>query len=257
MTDTTAKPNRQALAAQGRSLPGKITGRLKAALEFMVWEGASRKQAAERAGLSDHGLRQALRRPHVLAYYRSECEVLRASGRAKRLHRLDELATQDENRNAAVAAIKVAEQLGEEPAAARGGVQLPGLTIQIIGGPAAPSPADRVREIIDVTPSAPQQIDHQPVEPPIERRVITVDEIEGRRGPPEPEPPAPAISREELVHRPSELTNQPPPGEVRYRLPGEEHLLAPRDMKGLNESQPRQQPRGGRLSDRHRARRGE
>jgi hypothetical protein len=101
----------------------------------MVWSAASRKEAAERAGLTDHSLRQALRRPHVIRHYRELCEVLRESGRAKRLHRLDELASQDTNKNAAVAAIKVAEQLGDAEAA-RGGYgppTAPGLVIQIVG----------------------------------------------------------------------------------------------------------------------------
>ena len=145
--DTVAIPTRQAIAARNRSLPGRVTGRLHRAIEAMVWEGASRKEAAERAGLSDHGLRQALRRPHVLAHYRAECEVLRASGRAKRLHRLEELAQQDENRNAAVAAIKTAEQLGDEQAATGARRQLPGLIIQIVN--AAPTP-----RIIDAQPIA-------------------------------------------------------------------------------------------------------
>jgi hypothetical protein len=138
-------PTRQAIAVRERSLPGRVTGKLHKAIEIMVWEGASRREAAQRAGLSDHGLRQALRRPHVLAHYRAECEVLRTSGRAKRLHRLEELAAQDENRNAAVAAIKVAEQLGDEQAASGARLNLPGLVIQIIG--AAPR-----QTVVDVQP---------------------------------------------------------------------------------------------------------
>jgi hypothetical protein len=116
-TGVSINPSRQALAARDRSLPGRVTGRLRAALDAMVWEAASRREAAEKAGMTDHSLRQALRRPHVMAYYRTECEVLRLSGRAKRLHRLEALAEQDGNRNAAVAAIKAAEQIGDGQAA--------------------------------------------------------------------------------------------------------------------------------------------
>jgi hypothetical protein len=128
---TEGAPTRQALAARNRSLPGRVTGKLHTAIAAMVWEGASRKEAAELAGLSDHGLRQALRRPHVLARYRAECEVLRVSGRAKRLHRLEQLATQDENRNAAVAAIKAAEQLGDDRMASGAQQQMPGFVVVI------------------------------------------------------------------------------------------------------------------------------
>jgi hypothetical protein len=43
-----------------------------------------------------------------MKHYLAECEMLRLSGRAKRLHRLDALAQQNDNKNAAVAAIKTA-----------------------------------------------------------------------------------------------------------------------------------------------------
>jgi hypothetical protein len=145
MTDTTqpftppTAPTRQAIAAQNRSLPGRVTGKLYKAVEAMVWEGASRKQAAQAASLTDHGLRQALRRPHVLAFYLAECEVLRTSGKAKRLHRLEQLAEQDDNRNAAVAAIKAAEQLGDDPLRSNATVTSPGVTIRIVNV-SSPSP---------------------------------------------------------------------------------------------------------------------
>jgi hypothetical protein len=35
MTSTVAKPSRQALAIPGRSAPGKVTGKLKVAIETM------------------------------------------------------------------------------------------------------------------------------------------------------------------------------------------------------------------------------
>jgi hypothetical protein len=156
MTDTTQPfthpiaPTRQAIAAQNRSLPGRVTGKLYKAVEAMVWEGASRKQAAQAASLTDHGLRQALRRPHVLAFYLAECEVLRTSGKAKRLHRLEQLAEQDDNRNAAVAAIKAAEQLSDIEVA-RSNAPTPGVTIRIVNVSSPPS--------IDVMPRPSRIID--------------------------------------------------------------------------------------------------
>ena len=144
-------PTRQSIAAQNRSLPGRVTGKLYKAIEAMVWEGASRKDAAKAACLSDHGLRQALRRPHVLAHYRAECEVLRTSGRAKELHRLEQLAEQDESRNAAVAAIKAAEQIGDEAASGPRGVgSSPGVVIRIVN--IAATPAARQLVTIDALP---------------------------------------------------------------------------------------------------------
>jgi hypothetical protein len=103
MTDSL--PARQPIE---RSEPLKVTGRLKHALELMVWSGLARDAAAKEAGLKPHSLYCAFRKSHVLAHYRNECEALRVSGRAKRLHRLDELAAQDENKNAAPASLLAA-----------------------------------------------------------------------------------------------------------------------------------------------------
>jgi hypothetical protein len=152
MSDVAFGATRQAIAARDRSLPGRVTGKLYKAVAAMVWEGASRKEAAQVAGLSDHGLRQALRRPHVLAHYLSECEVLRVSGRAKRLHRLEELAEQNTNMNAAVAAIKTAELMPDDPVKRGGAVASPGIVIRVVNlvAPSDPGPRD-VAQIVDAT----------------------------------------------------------------------------------------------------------
>lgn len=46
----------------------RIRGRLREAIELMVYEGLVRKAAAERAGMTDHSLRCALNRDHVRAF---------------------------------------------------------------------------------------------------------------------------------------------------------------------------------------------
>ena len=45
-------PTRQKLAIAGRSRRGAVTGKLRTALDPMVWENVKRKDAAERAGLA-------------------------------------------------------------------------------------------------------------------------------------------------------------------------------------------------------------
>jgi hypothetical protein len=65
----TTLPTRQAAAIEGRSRRGTVTGKLKAALDLMVWSGERRAHAAEKAGLADSSLRAALRKPHVLQHY--------------------------------------------------------------------------------------------------------------------------------------------------------------------------------------------
>lgn len=135
MTDlgaiTPTEPTRQQLAAQGRSAPGKVTGKIKTAIDAMVWQGLKRDEAATAAGLTDHGLYVALSRPHVRAYYLGQCEVLRTSGRARRIHRLEQIAEQDDNKQAAVNAIKALDYQEDQPAAARIAASAPGLVLVI------------------------------------------------------------------------------------------------------------------------------
>src|SRR5437868_3347130 len=85
---------------QARKL--SVTRKVRAAIDAMVWQGLKRSEAAQTAGMTDHSLYVALRSPHVKAHYLAECEVLRTSGRARRLHRLEAMYEQDDNKQAAV-----------------------------------------------------------------------------------------------------------------------------------------------------------
>lgn len=105
----------------------------------MVWQGLPRKQAAEAAGISEHGLYKALRKPPVKALYLSEMDVLRTSERARNFHVLCEVRDQTANQMARVNAVKALEQVDddtERKAASR----TPGVVIQIVQqGPAVTS----------------------------------------------------------------------------------------------------------------------
>lgn len=74
----------------GRKL--RISARVKDALSLMVYEGKSRKEAANTAGITDHGLYQALSRPHVKAYRNKLLADLRDSAAARSVARVDRLA---------------------------------------------------------------------------------------------------------------------------------------------------------------------
>jgi hypothetical protein len=155
MSTDLMQPTRQAIAAQDRSAKGKVTGRLKRALDEMVWGGSCRTDAARIAGMTDHSLREALKKPHVKAYYLPELGVLRESGRAKTFHRLEALRDQDDNKAAAVKACQVLEQIGDEELGRRSGNVTPGLVIVIEGTPreptpiaAIPSPAPDTRKLL-------------------------------------------------------------------------------------------------------------
>jgi hypothetical protein len=152
MTTDIAQPSRQALEAVNRSLPGKVTGRLKTAITAMVWDGASRKEAAQVAGLSDHGLRQALRRAHVKRFYLSELDVLKTSERARNVLALVDVRDNSSNSMSRVQAARSLEQLSEDGRPGHGyGSQpmVPGLVINIVTPPSTRPPME-----IDVTPTS-------------------------------------------------------------------------------------------------------
>lgn len=156
-------PTRQAAAIEGRSRRGAVTGKLKAALDLMVWDNLKRKDAAEQAGLADASLRFAFRKPHVMAYYRAELAALRENIRARNIHRLDGIADDSKNDMARVAALKALETITDqaEEKAPRGALTLPGLQIVIVqqpGGSAVPP------RIVGHT-AAPVEIEHTPGEP--------------------------------------------------------------------------------------------
>ena len=152
----------QKVAADNRSAPRRVTGKLRIAVEAMVWEGLKRPDAAGRAGMTDHGLRSAMRKGHVLAYYRRELGALREGERARNVHRLVELREQDENRNAAVKAIQVLEMTDPEAVRRVGDGTSPGIVIRIIQPAAQPLPPNP-KEIGEVTGVGIRIIEHEPV----------------------------------------------------------------------------------------------
>ena len=160
----TAFPTRQAAAIAGRSRRGAVTGKLKTALDLMVWENLKRKDAAAKAGLADASLRFAFRKPHVMAYYRAELAALRENLRARNIHRLDGIADDSKNDMARVASIKALEQISDQADEKQrpGAAILPGLQIVIINGTSAP-------KVIGPAPfpapfPTPAAIPHQPVD---------------------------------------------------------------------------------------------
>lgn len=171
MTDEIDKPSQdltvQQRAAIGKTTRNGVSGRLKAALDDMTWNGTAWEEAARKANLTVRAMRLALKRPAVLKYLRAERGVLMAQSSAKNFHRLAALRDQDENRGAAVAAARTievitTETLGPSASTGLGGARAgwaidlteptAGVVIQIIQGPARMPAEDP--EIIDVTPSA-------------------------------------------------------------------------------------------------------
>lgn len=143
---TVAQPAPPAKPVATIERAGQIRGRLKTAIDAMVWLGLTRKLAAEHAGMTEHGLYTALRKPHVKAFYLSECEVLRTSGRARRIHRLEAMLEQDDNKAAVINAALALDRVTDQEVAGKSAA-LPGLQIiiqQTVSAPvvSGPSPID-------------------------------------------------------------------------------------------------------------------
>jgi hypothetical protein len=134
MTDISiSTPAKPPAITSKEAKPLKVTGKVKAAIDAMVWEGLKRDDAALQAGMKDNSLYVALRRPEVKAYYLAECEVLRTSGRARRIHRLEEMQEQNDNKAAVVNAILALEGMANDQAAANAQQSaVPGVIVQII-----------------------------------------------------------------------------------------------------------------------------
>jgi hypothetical protein len=151
MTDDFNAPTRQAIAAKGRSGKLTVSGRLKVAMDAMLFEGSRRADAAKAAGMTDHSLREAFKKPHVKAYYNVGLQVLRDSERAKNIRRLAEIRDAADNMPA-VQAVKALEQLADDDAKHPSGMHsAPGITIRIINPAPSPQPA-----MVDVTPQKPR-----------------------------------------------------------------------------------------------------
>jgi hypothetical protein len=203
-----------------RSAPMKVSGRLKQAIELMVWQGHSRDEAAKAAGLVPKSLYNALRKHHVKAFLLGELGALRTSARARNFHHLESIAANSANDMARVSAVKAMEALEDEAqqrGSVAGHVMLPGLTIVISNGPAPPVIEPRERPVmIDASPiPAPRQPAYE--------------------APPEPSRWS-AEPDSEPSYRPAE------PDAVAYS-----EYLAPRDMAGIADPTP-PRPRNRRRS---------
>lgn len=135
---TIEQPARRQLAPQPASKPLKVTPKVRAAIEAMVWQGLKRAEAAQSAGLKEHSLYVALRSPHVKQHYLSELEVLRTSERARNFHTLCDVRDQTGNQMARVNAVKAMEQLADDPQSSSTASRSPGVLI-VVGDKASVS----------------------------------------------------------------------------------------------------------------------
>jgi len=116
--------------ARNKQPPLRITRRVKDGIDAMVAQGLDYQAAAIHAGMSTYRFRLALEKPHVMAYYRAQCQVLRASTTARNIHRLCQIRDAEDNMPA-VNAIKALELIGDEQTN-KPNAATPGVTIRIV-----------------------------------------------------------------------------------------------------------------------------
>jgi hypothetical protein len=138
--------------ARNKTPKPRITPRVKRAIDAIVHDAKSWNEAAAETGLSMRTMRLAFERPHVMAYYRQQCQVLRASTAAHSIHRLREIGDAADNMPA-VQALRTLEQLGDEQTN-KPNTPSAGVVIRILNVAQPPPPID--------IKSAPRIIDAEP-----------------------------------------------------------------------------------------------
>ena len=122
--------------ARNKTPPPRITKRIREAIDVMVERGLSYDRAAAECGIATRHMRLALSKPHIIAYYKAQCQVLRGARLARNIHRLSEIADAEDNMPA-VNAIK-ALMYDENEQTNTKQTTSPGVTIRIVNVSATP-----------------------------------------------------------------------------------------------------------------------
>lgn len=154
------KPGRQKMSGRGSGL----TPRVKQAIELIVFgddlgPATRQKEAAERVGLSERGLRLALTKPAVDAFYKQQIALYRNGERAQSLRTLAEIRDDPKlkgNAAGATARIKAAERLAfDQP----GQTSQTNIQVNVDGRQVTPGYVIRIDRSNDQRESS-RQIDH-------------------------------------------------------------------------------------------------
>jgi hypothetical protein len=144
MTDIA--PTQPAKPPRSETRSDRITPKVRAAIEQMVWNGLPFDQAAQVAGMHVAAMRKALNRPHVMALLKSEMQVLRSSEHPRSIHRLAQIRDAANNMPAVVAAKHLLEN---EQTNSNTNNTSPGVTIRIVNQAALVAAVPRSEEASD------------------------------------------------------------------------------------------------------------
>ena len=133
----------------------KLTPKLRAAINLMVWEGMPFNDAAQSVGMHVRGMRLALTKPHVIKYLQEQRKVLLYSHGPRNIKRLAEIRDAADNMPA-VNAIKELEELVGYHASTASQADSKPFSINIINGQMGQADVRERGPIIDVAPSPSQ-----------------------------------------------------------------------------------------------------
>jgi hypothetical protein len=136
----TLEPNATVPTHRRTGKPLKVTGKVSALLDMMIETGKRYPEAAPLVGMHVRAARKALDQQHVLNELRRRKQVFRASISSGNILRLAELRDQDDNKMAAIGAIKVLEQIDDDPASNATRNHAPGVVIVIGSGASVTAP---------------------------------------------------------------------------------------------------------------------
>lgn len=109
MTGTRVKPFKPAKNPE----KCRISPKLRTAITAMICEGLTRLEAAELAGITEHTLYCALRKPHVIRFKNDVLRALRESLAERSLVRVETLADAAKSENVKLEANKTLMQLDD------------------------------------------------------------------------------------------------------------------------------------------------
>jgi hypothetical protein len=135
------EPNQQLTARTKaeRATDRPVKGRVKAALDLMVYQGTPWNEAAIQVGLTTQSMRLALCRPHCLKYLRETKYVFREAISAANPMRLARIADQTDNHAAAVNAIRTLERMNDDDTGSSSARPAPGFALVIVQQGTTPS----------------------------------------------------------------------------------------------------------------------
>ena len=145
----------------------RISKRLREAIRLMVEDGLTRAKAAETAGMTDHGLYSAMRKPHVRSLRREMLGNLREGLASTSLARIDALSRNSDSDHVRLDASKHLASLDPDTAPVQRNETVhrypdgrPGLTIVFGSHPPRPTAIDG-----GTVPRLPDHLRHLP--PPV------------------------------------------------------------------------------------------